>query len=99
MSALLKTNRAPWAVERINRWKTITSSFLLCDFFALFALSCQLTVGLYEFKVTVDGEGAQGEGYVNVTVKPGEVEQIQNAFKKLLQNIDTLTHTYREWTK
>lgn len=33
---------------------------------------CQLTVGLYEFGVTVDGEGAHGEGYVNVTVKPGE---------------------------
>lgn len=35
---------------------------------------CQLTVGLYEFGVTVDGEGAHGEGYVNVTVKPGETE-------------------------
>lgn len=33
----------------------------------------QLTVGLYEFEVTVDGEGAHGEGYVNVTVKPGEL--------------------------
>ncbi|XP_056279554.1 dyslexia-associated protein KIAA0319-like protein isoform X2 [Pseudoliparis swirei] len=30
----------------------------------------QLTVGLYEFEVMVDGEGAHGEGYVNVTVKP-----------------------------
>ncbi|XP_041665595.1 dyslexia-associated protein KIAA0319-like protein [Cheilinus undulatus] len=30
----------------------------------------QLTVGLYEFEVTVDGEGAHGEGFVNVTVKP-----------------------------
>ncbi|KAM8884582.1 dyslexia-associated protein KIAA0319-like protein isoform 1-T2 [Synchiropus picturatus] len=30
----------------------------------------KLTVGLYEFGVTVDGEGAHGEGYVNVTVKP-----------------------------
>ncbi|XP_024113947.1 dyslexia-associated protein KIAA0319-like protein [Oryzias melastigma] len=30
----------------------------------------QLTVGLYEFGVTVIGEGAQGEGFVNVTVKP-----------------------------
>ncbi|XP_005452806.1 dyslexia-associated protein KIAA0319-like protein [Oreochromis niloticus] len=30
----------------------------------------KLTVGLYEFEVTVDGEGAHGEGYVNVTVKP-----------------------------
>lgn len=30
----------------------------------------KLTVGLYEFEVTVDGEGAYGEGYVNVTVKP-----------------------------
>lgn len=35
-------------------------------------LFCQLTVGLYEFEVTVDGEGAHGKGYVNVTVKPGE---------------------------
>ncbi|TKS88189.1 Dyslexia-associated protein KIAA0319-like protein [Collichthys lucidus] len=30
----------------------------------------KLTVGLYEFEVAVDGEGAHGEGYVNVTVKP-----------------------------
>ncbi|XP_034560435.1 dyslexia-associated protein KIAA0319-like protein [Notolabrus celidotus] len=30
----------------------------------------QLTLGLYEFEVTVDGDGAHGEGYVNVTVKP-----------------------------
>ncbi|KAM4631188.1 dyslexia-associated protein KIAA0319-like protein isoform 1-T2 [Polymixia lowei] len=30
----------------------------------------KLTVGLYEFEVTVDGDGAYGEGYVNVTVKP-----------------------------
>ncbi|XP_028278237.1 dyslexia-associated protein KIAA0319-like protein [Parambassis ranga] len=30
----------------------------------------KLTVGLYVFEVTVDGDGAHGEGYVNVTVKP-----------------------------
>uniref|UniRef100_A0A8D2ZG13 KIAA0319 like n=1 Tax=Scophthalmus maximus TaxID=52904 RepID=A0A8D2ZG13_SCOMX len=30
----------------------------------------RLTVGLYEFEVTANGDGAQGEGYVNVTVKP-----------------------------
>ncbi|XP_034016277.1 dyslexia-associated protein KIAA0319-like protein [Thalassophryne amazonica] len=30
----------------------------------------KLTVGLYEFEVTVDGEGAHGQGCVNVTVKP-----------------------------
>lgn len=30
----------------------------------------KLTVGLYEFEVTVVGDGAHGEGYVNVTVKP-----------------------------
>ncbi|XP_041868302.1 dyslexia-associated protein KIAA0319-like protein [Melanotaenia boesemani] len=30
----------------------------------------KLTVGLYEFGVTVDGEDAHGEGYVNVTVRP-----------------------------
>lgn len=30
----------------------------------------RLTVGLYEFEVTVDGDGAHGEGYVNVTVLP-----------------------------
>ncbi|MFT7811138.1 dyslexia-associated protein KIAA0319-like protein homolog isoform X1 [Arapaima gigas] len=30
----------------------------------------KLTVGFYEFEVLVDGEGAHGEGYVNVTVKP-----------------------------
>ncbi|XP_069033173.1 LOW QUALITY PROTEIN: dyslexia-associated protein KIAA0319-like protein [Embiotoca jacksoni] len=30
----------------------------------------KLTVGLYDFEVKVDGKGAHGEGYVNVTVKP-----------------------------
>ncbi|XP_071230772.1 dyslexia-associated protein KIAA0319-like protein isoform X2 [Salvelinus alpinus] len=30
----------------------------------------KLTVGLYEFEVTVAGDGAHGEGFVNVTVKP-----------------------------
>ncbi|XP_048850483.1 dyslexia-associated protein KIAA0319-like protein [Brienomyrus brachyistius] len=30
----------------------------------------KLTVGFYEFEVLVDGVGAHGEGYVNVTVKP-----------------------------
>ncbi|XP_058234032.1 dyslexia-associated protein KIAA0319-like protein isoform X1 [Hemibagrus wyckioides] len=30
----------------------------------------RLTVGLYEFEVIVNGDGAHGEGYVNVTVKP-----------------------------
>ncbi|NXU49113.1 K319L protein, partial [Turnix velox] len=30
----------------------------------------KLTVGLYEFKVVVDGDNARGEGYVNVTVNP-----------------------------
>uniref|UniRef100_A0A8C2G3V9 Si:ch211-193k19.1 n=1 Tax=Cyprinus carpio TaxID=7962 RepID=A0A8C2G3V9_CYPCA len=30
----------------------------------------KLTVGLYEFEVVVDGDGAHGEGYVNVTVNP-----------------------------
>uniref|UniRef100_A0A8B9TQY4 KIAA0319 n=1 Tax=Anas platyrhynchos TaxID=8839 RepID=A0A8B9TQY4_ANAPL len=31
-----------------------------------------LSVGLYAFKVTVSGENAFGEGFVNVTVKPGK---------------------------
>lgn len=31
----------------------------------------QLTPGLYEFRVIVDGQNTHGEGYVNVTVKPG----------------------------
>ncbi|XP_073089721.1 dyslexia-associated protein KIAA0319-like protein homolog isoform X1 [Manis javanica] len=30
----------------------------------------KLTPGLYEFKVSVDGQNAHGEGYVNVTVQP-----------------------------
>ncbi|KAJ8384968.1 hypothetical protein AAFF_G00196340 [Aldrovandia affinis] len=30
----------------------------------------KLTVGLYEFEVLVEADGAHGEGYVNVTVKP-----------------------------
>uniref|UniRef100_A0A671LMV2 Dyslexia-associated protein KIAA0319-like protein n=1 Tax=Sinocyclocheilus anshuiensis TaxID=1608454 RepID=A0A671LMV2_9TELE len=29
----------------------------------------KLTVGLYEFEVVVDGDGAHGEGYVNVTLR------------------------------
>uniref|UniRef100_A0A8C8D2Q8 PKD domain-containing protein n=1 Tax=Oncorhynchus tshawytscha TaxID=74940 RepID=A0A8C8D2Q8_ONCTS len=40
----------------------------------------KLTVGLYEFEVTVDGDGAHGEGYVNVTVKPGRVAYTFNRF-------------------
>lgn len=32
----------------------------------------QLSVGLYSFRVTVSSENAFGEGYVNVTVMPGE---------------------------
>lgn len=46
-------------------------------FIYLLALS-QLTVGLYEFGVTVGGGEAHGEGYVNVTVKPGECENPEN---------------------
>lgn len=30
----------------------------------------KLTVGLYEFEIIVDGDGAHGEGFVNVTVNP-----------------------------
>ncbi|XP_069478696.1 dyslexia-associated protein KIAA0319-like protein homolog [Ambystoma mexicanum] len=30
----------------------------------------KLTIGLYEFKVIVDGDNAHGEGFVNVTVNP-----------------------------
>ncbi|KAK6474373.1 dyslexia-associated protein KIAA0319-like protein [Huso huso] len=30
----------------------------------------KLTQGLYDFEVLVDGEGAHGQGFVNVTVKP-----------------------------
>lgn len=40
--------------------------------FYFFFFSPQLTVGLYEFEVIVEGDGAHGEGYVNVTVKPGD---------------------------
>lgn len=50
---------------------------LSARFIYLLALS-QLTVGLYEFGVTVAGDEAQGEGYVNVTVKPGECENPEN---------------------
>lgn len=32
----------------------------------------QLSVGLYVFKVAVSSENAFGEGFVNVTVKPGK---------------------------
>jgi hypothetical protein len=42
-----------------------------CHYLKKVVFSCQLTPGLYEFKVTVDGQNAHGEGYVNVTVKPG----------------------------
>lgn len=47
---------------------TVTAGLTVC------VCVCQLTVGLYEFGVTVDGDEAHGEGYVNVTVKPGETE-------------------------
>ncbi len=30
-------------------------------------------MGLYEFEVVVDGDGAHGEGYVNVTVNAGNL--------------------------
>ena len=52
----------------------LTCSFALFLLLSLSLSLSQLTVGLYEFEVTVDGEGALGEGYVNVTVKPGEIE-------------------------
>lgn len=32
----------------------------------------QLSVGLYAFRVAVSSEDAFGEGYVNITVMPGE---------------------------
>ncbi|XP_074061991.1 dyslexia-associated protein KIAA0319 homolog isoform X2 [Macrotis lagotis] len=35
----------------------------------------QLTVGFYSFKVTVSGENAFGEGFVNVTVKPVRINE------------------------
>lgn len=35
-------------------------------------------MGLYEFEVVVDGDGAHGEGYVNVTVKPGNFSNDAN---------------------
>lgn len=36
------------------------------------AFTLQLSVGLYTFRVAVSSENAFGEGYVNVTVLPGE---------------------------
>ncbi|MGH0165684.1 UNVERIFIED_CONTAM: hypothetical protein FKN15_049190 [Acipenser sinensis] len=33
-------------------------------------VAARLTQGLYDFEVLVDGEGAHGQGFVNVTVKP-----------------------------
>ena len=33
----------------------------------------QLSIGRYAFKVAVSGENAFGEGFVNVTVKPGKL--------------------------
>lgn len=38
----------------------------------MFVFTLQLSVGLYAFRVAVSGENAFGEGYVNVTVMPGE---------------------------
>ena len=43
----------------------------VCGFLKDLLSLLQLTPGLYEFKVIVDGQNAHGEGYVNVTVKPG----------------------------
>lgn len=51
----------------------------------IITVSPQLTVGLYEFEVTVEGEGAYGEGYVNVTVKPGGWEPLKSClFYKIM---------------
>ncbi|KAF4798256.1 Dyslexia-associated protein KIAA0319 [Turdus rufiventris] len=36
-----------------------------------------LSVGLYAFKVTVSGENAFGEGFVNVTVKPESMDDVK----------------------
>ncbi|OXB54445.1 hypothetical protein ASZ78_003580 [Callipepla squamata] len=36
-----------------------------------------LSVGLYAFKVTVSGENAFGEGFVNVTVKPESTDDVK----------------------
>ncbi|KAJ7413871.1 hypothetical protein WISP_87890 [Willisornis vidua] len=36
-----------------------------------------LSVGLYAFKVTVSGENAFGEGFVNVTVKPERIDDMK----------------------
>uniref|UniRef100_A0A674DY19 KIAA0319 like n=1 Tax=Salmo trutta TaxID=8032 RepID=A0A674DY19_SALTR len=50
--------------------ETILIVFALIQPFSGSCSGVQLTVGLYEFEVTVDGDGAHGEGFVNVTVKP-----------------------------
>ncbi|XP_015245249.1 PREDICTED: uncharacterized protein LOC107094247 [Cyprinodon variegatus] len=50
----------------------------------------QLTVGLYEFEVTVEGEGARGRGYVNVTVRPGESRMVLIRFFCSVKNLKPL---------
>lgn len=54
--------------NKLAGFEFLTETDINCTHLTSFS---QLTLGLYEFEVTVDGDGAHGEGYVNVTVKPG----------------------------
>lgn len=57
---------------KYSNTKKSKQRMLIFKHFCHFLFHPQLTVGLYEFEVIVNGDGAHGEGYVNVTVKPGD---------------------------
>lgn len=81
LALLLKIKNAAAALlnmrggKRTNHLKKEPRPLSACLIHSLSLSRPQLTVGLYEFKVAVDGEGAHGEGYVNVTVKPGGLQR------------------------
>lgn len=72
-------------------------SYTLALSFILFLALSQLTVGLYEFVVTVDGEGAHGEGYVNVTVKPGGFQILVHSCSEFTVTQEKSIVTWFSW--
>lgn len=83
-SRTLKLSKVPIRVG--SCWKSTAGALLQPEFKnrTFFVCSRQLTVGLYEFEVMVEGEGAHRKGYVNVTVKPGECRKKGHFFTIIL---------------
>lgn len=64
----------------------------------IFCIYFQLTVGLYEFKVVVDGENARGEGYVNVTVNPSELVELYVSLTSSVSDTCITVFCLFDWT-